>query len=74
VKQYAIDHNTTYGCALSQPKCSATYRREYGLKPTAKNEAYFKTAETKAGKAEKEKERRAFLKEKGVYGKKQLKE
>jgi len=72
VKKYAEEHNTTYGCALSQPKCSATYRREYGLKPTAKNEEYFKTTDVKATKAEREKERRAFLKEKGVYGKKQL--
>jgi hypothetical protein len=74
VKKYARENNTTYGCALSQPKCSATYRREYGLKPTAKNEAYFKSADVKATKAAKQKEYRDTLREKGVYGKKQLRD
>tara|TARA_R110000868_G_scaffold105509_1_gene289838 strand:- start:13 stop:261 length:249 start_codon:yes stop_codon:yes gene_type:complete len=74
VKKYAREHNTTYGCALSQPKCSATYRREYGLKATAKNEAYFKSAEKASSKAAKQKEYRDTLREKGVYGKKQLRD
>ncbi len=74
VKKYARENNTTYGCALSQPKCSATYRREYGLKATAKNEAYFKSAEKASSKAVKQKEYRDALREKGVYGKKQLRD
>lgn len=32
VKSWATKHNTTYGCALSQPDCSAEYRKKYGLR------------------------------------------
>lgn len=32
VKKFAKDNNTTYGCALSNPDCSAEYRQKYGVK------------------------------------------
>jgi hypothetical protein len=38
VKKFAKDNNTTYGCALSNPDCSAEYRQKYGVKkPLGKN-------------------------------------
>jgi hypothetical protein len=30
VKKWASDNNTTYGCALSNPKCKEEYRAKYG--------------------------------------------
>jgi len=30
VKKWATDHDTTYGCALSQPDCKNEYRAKYG--------------------------------------------
>jgi len=35
VKEFARKHNTTYGCALSMPDCSAGYRAMKGDKPKA---------------------------------------
>jgi hypothetical protein len=40
IRKFAADNNTTYGCALSNPKCSATYRRwkqKQGMKLTKKD-------------------------------------
>jgi|Laugrespbdmm15dd_1035085.scaffolds.fasta_scaffold03869_3 hypothetical protein len=38
VKSFAKANNTTYGCALSDPACSAGYRKKYGVKkPLGKN-------------------------------------
>ena len=31
VKKWAKDNNTTYGCALSEKDCSASYRAKYGI-------------------------------------------
>jgi hypothetical protein len=31
VRMWAKDHDTTYGCALSQPECSKEYRAKYGI-------------------------------------------
>jgi len=33
VKEFAKKHNTTYGCALSMPECSAGYKAMKGVKP-----------------------------------------
>jgi hypothetical protein len=33
VKEFAKKHNTTYGCALSMPECSAGYKAMKGEKP-----------------------------------------
>lgn len=33
VKEFARQHNTTYGCALSMPDCSASYRAKKGEAP-----------------------------------------
>lgn len=30
VRKWARDHDTTYGCALSQPACKAEYKSKYG--------------------------------------------
>jgi hypothetical protein len=32
VKSYAKANNISYGCALSEPDCSASYKRKYGVK------------------------------------------
>jgi len=32
VKSFAKEHNITYGCALSDPDCSAGYKAKYGVK------------------------------------------
>ena len=32
VKKWAKDHDTTYGCALSQPACKNEYRAKYGYR------------------------------------------
>jgi hypothetical protein len=32
VKSYAKEHNLSYGCALSDPNCSAGYKAKYGVK------------------------------------------
>lgn len=30
IREYAKKTNKSYGCALSDPECSASYRRKYG--------------------------------------------
>ncbi len=48
IKKFAADNNTTYGCALSNPKCSATYRRwkqKQGMKLTKKDTAKIENEE-----------------------------
>lgn len=36
VKEFAAKNNLTYGCALSDPRCSALYRKAKGETPVAK--------------------------------------
>jgi hypothetical protein len=33
VKQFAIDHNLSYGCAISTPACKESYYRFKKIKP-----------------------------------------
>jgi len=50
IRKFAADNNTTYGCALSNPKCSATYRRwkqREGIKLTKKDTAKIEEEEMK---------------------------
>ena len=48
IKKFAADNNTTYGCALSNPKCASTYRRwkqKQGMKLTKKDTAKIEAEE-----------------------------
>jgi|APGre2960657404_1045060.scaffolds.fasta_scaffold126111_1 hypothetical protein len=73
VKNWASENKMSYGCALSKPQCSAEYREEYGLPLLEKHTAFLKMREEKDAKNVKHRERRAKLKEGGVYSSKQLK-
>lgn len=49
IKKFAAEHNTTYGCALSNPKCASTYRRwkqKHGHTLTKKDKEKIETEET----------------------------
>lgn len=49
IRKFASDNNMTYGCALSDPECSKTYRVKYGKpkKPTLGNNRMKDTSSVK---------------------------
>jgi len=73
VKRWAKVRDMSYGCALSKPECSLEYRETYGLPLLEKHTAYKKMRDEKDAKNVKHRERRANLKQSGVYSSKQLK-
>lgn len=66
VRKWAKDHDTTYGCALSQPECRDEYRGKYGNRKnlTQKKEREMMGAEDKdAPVSDKQQKRKEKLKE-----------
>lgn len=49
IRQWAKDHNTSYGCALTQPECREEYHRKYGTRKTQKEKAEQEAMESEEG-------------------------
>jgi len=73
IKEWASEQGKSYGCALSDPKCSAEYRRTYKLPLLEKHQAVFAKEEKKKSNKQREQERRNVLRDAGVNTLRQLK-
>jgi len=47
IKKFARDNNITYGCALSDPRCKASYWKSSGTMSKKTKDNYFKELDRK---------------------------